>query len=128
VTDALNAPAKVASVKTTAGALISYTIRVTNPTQGTARDVRTCDRLPVGLVYVSSKRRAKLTGGRYCWRAKTLRPHQSKRYRITVRALPGASGKTVNRASTNAPQAKTARDQRKVRVLPAAARSGGVTG
>jgi uncharacterized repeat protein (TIGR01451 family) len=113
----------------TAGGLIAYTIRVTNPTKGTARNVRTCDRLPAGLVYVSSKAKAKLRGGRWCWRAKTLGPGKAERYRITVRALRGTSGKKVNRATiAGSPQAKAARAKRPVRVLPAAGRGGGVTG
>jgi uncharacterized repeat protein (TIGR01451 family) len=112
----------------TAGGLISYTIRVSNPTKGTARNVRTCDRLPPGLVYVSSRAKAKLRAGHWCWRAKTLRPGKTKRYRITVRALRGAAGRKVNRATTNSPQARPAHAKRKIRILPAQGRGGGVTG
>jgi uncharacterized repeat protein (TIGR01451 family) len=113
----------------TAGGLISYTIRVSNPTKGTARHVRTCDRLPSGLVYVTSKAKAKLRGGRWCWRVQTLGPGKTKRYRITVRALRGTSGNKVNRATiAGSPQARPARANRRVRVLPAHGRGGGVTG
>jgi hypothetical protein len=73
------------------------------------------DRLPAGLVYVASKAKAKLSGGRYCWTAKTLGPGKSTRYRITVRTLGGASGAMLNRATTDSAHAKTAKAQRKVR-------------
>jgi uncharacterized repeat protein (TIGR01451 family) len=113
----------------TAGGLISYTIKVTNPTKGTARNIRTCDRLPAGLVYISATSKAKLRGGAWCWRAKTLGAGKSKRYRITVRALRGASGNKVNRATVSGTgQAKGARAKRAVRVLPSGAAGGGVTG
>jgi uncharacterized repeat protein (TIGR01451 family) len=112
-----------------AGRLISYTIRTANPTRGVARGVRTCDRLPAGLVHVSSAPRAKLRGGRWCWRPATLGPRQVRRYRITVRALPGARGRKVNRATVPASaQARAARAQSAVRVRPAVVRGGGVTG
>jgi uncharacterized repeat protein (TIGR01451 family) len=113
----------------TAGGRIAYTIRVLNPTRGTARNVRTCDQLPAGLVYVRSKAKAKLTGGRYCWRAKTLAPGESKSYGITVRALRGARGNKVNRATVaGTERAKPARANDAVRVRPAAGMGGGVTG
>ena len=113
----------------TAGELISYTIRVSNPTKGTARNVRTCDRLPAGLVYVSARSKARLRGGAWCWRVNALGPGKSKRYRITVRALRGARGNTVNRATVSgAAGVKTARARRAVRVLPTAGSGGGVTG
>jgi uncharacterized repeat protein (TIGR01451 family) len=120
---------KVAERSTVAaGGLISYTIRVSNRTGGTARKVSTCDDLPAGLVYVRSNSKAKLSAGRYCWKANAIGPHQTRRYRITVRALPGASGQKLNSASTSGADAKPARANRTVRVLPAAGRGGGVTG
>lgn len=67
-------------------------------------------------------------GGGYCWRAKALGSGKRKHYRITVRALPRASGSKLNRATTHSPQARLARTKRKVRVLPAQRREGGVTG
>jgi uncharacterized repeat protein (TIGR01451 family) len=111
-----------------AGGLISYTIRVSNPTRGEAQDVDVCDRLPSGLVYVSSKAKAKYTKGQYCWNIDTLGAHKSQSYRITVRALGSASGNKVNRATASAKGAKTDRAQDPVRVLGARASGGGVTG
>jgi uncharacterized repeat protein (TIGR01451 family) len=111
-----------------AGGLLSYTIRVTNPTRATARNVKTCDRLPAGLVYVSSRSKARLTGGAYCWTAKTLAAGASRRYRITVRVLRGASGSRVNRATVNGLEAHPRKARAAIRVLPNRAQGGGVTG
>jgi uncharacterized repeat protein (TIGR01451 family) len=117
------------SAAVTAGGLVSYTIRITNPTKGTARNVRTCDHLPAGLVYVSSKSKAKLRGGAWCWPARSVGPEKSRRYRITVRALRGASGSKVNRATVSGNgQVKAARAKRAVQVRPTGAAGGGVTG
>jgi uncharacterized repeat protein (TIGR01451 family) len=111
-----------------AGGLLGYTIRVSNRTAGEARDVKVCDRLPSGMVYVSSSSRAKLTKGQYCWTLKTLAAHKTKSYRITVRTLSSASGSRVNRATASAPGAVTTRAKDPVRVLGAHASGGGVTG
>ena len=122
----LSKVADVASVR--AGGLMSYTIRVTNPTRATARDVKTCDRLPAGLVYVSSRSKARLTGGAYCWTARRLARGATRRYRITVRVLRGASGSRVNRATVNGLQARPRKARAAIRVLPGRAHGGGVTG
>jgi uncharacterized repeat protein (TIGR01451 family) len=111
-----------------AGSLISYTIRVSNPTGGEAQDVDVCDKLPSGLVYVSSKSRAKYSKGQYCWNIDTLAAHKSRSYRITVRALGSASGDKVNRATASGAGAKTAHAKDPVRVLGVRASGGGVTG
>jgi len=92
------------------------------------RNVRVCDRLPSGLVYVSSESEAKLTKSGYCWMAKALSAGRSQTYRITVSAVDGTSGRKVNRATTSSSGANTARASRAVRVLAARALGGGVTG
>jgi uncharacterized repeat protein (TIGR01451 family) len=112
----------------TAGRLMRYTIRVTNPTRARARNVKTCDRLPSGLVYVSSRTKARLSGGAYCWTAKSLAAGASRRYRITVRVLRGASGSRINRATLSGLQARPRKARAAIRVLPARAQGGGVTG
>jgi uncharacterized repeat protein (TIGR01451 family) len=113
-----------------AGERMGYTIRVTNPTRGEARDVQVCDRMPSGMVYVSSKARAKYTKGQYCWHIDTLRARSSRSYRITVRMLASASGSKVNRATASGEGATTKRAKDPVHVLPARASGGGggVTG
>jgi uncharacterized repeat protein (TIGR01451 family) len=111
-----------------AGNLVGYTIRVTNPTPGEAQNVKVCDKLPSGLVYVSSTPKAKFSKGQYCWTIKTLRAHETRSYRITVRALSSASGDRVNHVTLSADGVKTKRARAAVHVLAARATGGGVTG
>ena len=112
-----------------AGEALTYTIGVRNPSKRSVRNVRVCDQLPSGLVYVSSKTKAKLTRSGYCWTARTLGAGRTQTYRITVRALAGASGRKVNRATAASTAiASTARASRTIRVLAARVLGGGVTG
>jgi uncharacterized repeat protein (TIGR01451 family) len=99
-----------------AGQTVAYRIRVRNPAQQAVRNVRTCDRLPSGLVFVRSTPRARLTRGQYCWAARRLGAGQSRSYRLTARALSGTSGMKVNRAIASSPDAATGRARRAVRV------------
>jgi uncharacterized repeat protein (TIGR01451 family) len=111
-----------------AGGRITYTIRVRNPSSVRVRKVKVCDRLPAGLSYMKSNPRAKLSRGRVCWNAGTLRARRSKTYKLTARALPGANGRKTNVVTANSPEAKTARAKRTVRIRGGALRVGGVTG
>jgi uncharacterized repeat protein (TIGR01451 family) len=120
---------KVANHKTVrAGQTVTYTLRVSNPSSAPVRSVKVCDTLPSGLVYVSSKSRAKLTKGQYCWTVGTLGAGRSRTLKLTARALKGTSGTKTNRASASSPDARTGRASRSVRVRPAGLRAGGVTG
>jgi uncharacterized repeat protein (TIGR01451 family) len=108
-----------------AGEKVTYTIRTRNPSNATLRNVRTCDNLPPGLVFVSAKPKAKLSKGQYCWTAKRLGAGKRKTYKLTARALQGIKpGKKVNRATAKSPDAKTKRAKRTVRVRA----GGGVLG
>lgn len=120
---------KVASRKTVrAGSTVTYTLRVSNPSTAPVKNVKVCDNLPSGLVYVSSKSRAKLSKGLYCWTVKSLGARKSKTFTLTARALRGTSGTKTNRATASSPDARTKRVSRSVRVTRAALRAGGVTG
>jgi uncharacterized repeat protein (TIGR01451 family) len=113
-----------------AGGTVTYTIRASNPSKRSVRNVRVCDRLPSGLVYVSSESEAKLTKSGYCWTAKALWAGRSQTYRITVRAVDGTSGRKVNQATASSSGANAAHASRTVRVLAARVLGGGggVTG
>jgi uncharacterized repeat protein (TIGR01451 family) len=111
-----------------AGQRVVYTIRVNNPSKRTMRNVKVCDDLPSGLVYVGSKSRAKLTKGQYCWTVKSLGAGKSKAFALTARAVRGTSGTKVNRATATSPDAVTKRASRSVRVRSTGLRAGGVTG
>jgi uncharacterized repeat protein (TIGR01451 family) len=121
--------AKSANRKTVrAGGRITYAIRVTNPTMVAVRDARVCDRLPSGLIYVSSTPAAKRSSGRYCWALGTVAAKSSKNLRITVRTLRGTSGRKTNVATLVGSGITAKTDDARVAVLAAAARGGGVTG
>jgi len=109
-----------------AGSTVGYTIRVSNPSAGEAKGVKVCDRLPSGLVYVSSKAKARFSNGQYCWTVGTLGAHKATSYRITVRALGSAAGDRTNRAAS-AKGARTRHARDPVHVLAARASGGGVT-
>jgi uncharacterized repeat protein (TIGR01451 family) len=112
-----------------AGQQGTLTIRVTNPSRSAARNVRTCVRLAFGLVAVRTAPKAHLSRGRFCWATKRLAAHDSKRYRLTVRALPGASGRQIARATASSTNARTtARATRTLRVVARTPIAGGVTG
>jgi uncharacterized repeat protein (TIGR01451 family) len=111
-----------------AGSTVTYTLRVSNPSTAPVRNVKVCDDLPSGLVYVSSKSRAKLTKGQYCWTVKSLGAKKSKAFTLTARALRGTSGTKTNRATASSPDARSKRVSRSVRVNRTALRAGGVTG
>ncbi|MBB4662871.1 SdrD B-like domain-containing protein [Conexibacter arvalis] len=112
-----------------AGQRATFTIKVRNPSRATLRNVRTCDTLPAGLAFVKATPKAKLTKGRFCWTAKTLKPGQSKTYKITVRAHRSTGGKKTNVATATAPDANTRRAKRAVRVIGGGVSpAGGVTG
>jgi uncharacterized repeat protein (TIGR01451 family) len=111
-----------------AGQTVTYTLRVRNPSSAPVKNVKVCDDLPSGLVYVSSKSRAKLTKGQYCWTVKSLGAGKSKTFTLTARALRGTSGTKTNRATASSPDARTKRASRSVRVTRTALRAGGVTG
>jgi uncharacterized repeat protein (TIGR01451 family) len=108
---------------------VTYAIRVTNPSKAVVRDVLTCDHLPAGLVALRATPKVKVSKGRYCWKATRIHAGDSRRYEITARALPGAAGQSVNRATASSRGIRsTARAARAVRVLPRQAAGGGVTG
>ncbi|WP_183342386.1 DUF11 domain-containing protein [Conexibacter arvalis] len=125
---------KTASAKTVrAGGTVTYKLRVTNASGFALRSVRVCDRLPSGLVFVSSTPKAKLTKGQRCWTFRALGAKKSKTITLKARVLRGAGGRKVNVAKATAPNARGARSRAAtgtaaIRVLPVAARGGGVTG
>jgi uncharacterized repeat protein (TIGR01451 family) len=111
-----------------AGETVAYTITVSNPSQATLHGTRVCDSLPSGLLYVSSRPRAKLSHGKYCWNAGTLGAGKRKRYALTAQALSGTSGNRTNRVTATSPQARSGHTSRTILVKGSAGSSSGVTG
>jgi uncharacterized repeat protein (TIGR01451 family) len=112
-----------------AGATVTFTLRVRNPSTRSLRSVRVCDRLPAGLVLVRATPASRLGNGRYCWTIQRLGGRASKTFELTVRALRGTAGLKVASATASSRDARADRAARTIRVLPARqATPGGVTG
>jgi uncharacterized repeat protein (TIGR01451 family) len=100
---------KTASVRSaSAGQNVSYTLTVSNPTLIAIARVTVCDRLPAGLLFVSSTPPAHLSAGRFCWSISKLGAGGSDTLALVVNAEPGASGPKVNRATATAPGVRSA--------------------
>lgn len=120
---------KRASARTVrAGETVTFALRVSNPSRYTARQVRVCDQLPDGLVYLRSTGKMILRGGQHCWALGSLKPGAAKTVRVTVRALHGAKGTKTNQVRASSPDTRSVRAQSTVRVIGTPARGGGVTG
>lgn len=85
-----------------AGQKLTYHLKVTNPNSIALKHVRVCDRLPLGLVYLSAQPKAKLANGSQCWTYKSLGAHKSKTITLHARALKGVSGRKTNHATATA--------------------------
>ncbi len=102
-----------------AGAMLTYHLKVTNPNSVALKHVRVCDRLPLGLVYVSADPKAKLANGSQCWSYTSLGAHKSKTITLHARALKGTSGHKINHATATATGVRRVRAKATVRVTPA---------
>jgi len=112
-----------------AGRRIGYTIKVTNPSSVAVQRVRVCDRLPAGIVFVSSTPKATRSDGRYCWSLGRVSARSSESVRLVTATVRGTRGRRTNTATVSgrgvSAQAGAAPT---VNVLAAAVRGGGVTG
>ncbi|MGE4426153.1 MAG: hypothetical protein AB7G37_06865, partial [Solirubrobacteraceae bacterium] len=103
-------------------------IRVTNRTDRTLRNVKVCERIPAGLRFVSSKPKARRSGGQYCWTVKTLKPGRYVN-RSMVLAATNRKGRVISRTRGTARGVAAQTRNASVRVLaPRKTRPGGVTG
>ncbi|HEX5192161.1 MAG TPA: DUF11 domain-containing protein [Solirubrobacteraceae bacterium] len=99
-----------------AGQRLTYQLKVTNPNSVAVRHVRVCDRLPLGVVYVGSHPKPKLSKGQECWSYTRLAAHRSKTITLHARALKGASGHKTNHATATATGVPTAKAKATVRI------------
>lgn len=111
-----------------AGGTIAYRLALTNPNAIAVHGVAVCDRLPLGLEYLSARPKPRLRHGQQCWRLGTVGAHRSRTIKLMVRALKGTSGRRTNQATATAPGARTARARTTVRVRRAPRRPTPVTG
>src|SRR5262249_60978642 len=68
-----------------AGETVAFTITVTNRGPGTATNLKVCDALPDGLVFVDAGG-ARFVGGDACWRIPTLGPRETRHKTVEGKA------------------------------------------
>jgi uncharacterized repeat protein (TIGR01451 family) len=111
---------KTASVKRAKpGQNVTYKLRVSNPGHIAVARVTVCDSMPAGLIYVSSRSRAHLRLGRYCWVLKRLGPHVIHTFTITANVAPSHRHTATNHATASAPGIATVRAAAAVRIVTA---------
>lgn len=115
-----------------AGALATYTLRISNTGTADATDVVMCDILPAATS-VHTAPGARMSTGKACWRLGTLAPGRAITKRITLRiATTAQTGRLVNNATATSPSVAGVRYRAKagvtVRPRVAAVRAPAVTG
>ena len=86
------------------GGIVHYTITVRNTGPDAATNLRTCDRLPDGMTYVSIGG-GRLDRGRACFTKASLSAGASMVYQLVARVDAGVTGTFVNHATTSADNA-----------------------
>ena len=109
-----------------AGQTVRFRIRVSNLGTNVATDVRVCDILPPGLTLMRAPARPFYVRGRPCLLLPQL-TGQREGF-ITVRIARTAQGDLTNVAEVSSRAGGTRHNAAKVRVRPAPAAGGGVTG
>lgn len=102
------------------GRPVEYTITVKNIGDGIAKNTTVVDTLPAGTTYRTATAGAQVAGGKVTWTIGSLKPGDTRTYKVTV--VPAASGGNVtNNASANAECADvvTARATTSVEGIPA---------
>ncbi len=113
-------------VRRHAGGKARFRIRVTNMGTDAARNVRVCDLLPKQLKLIKASVKVTYRNGRPCVRLPLLKGQRQGF--ITVRIAKTAKGTVTNVAAVTARDSGRRRNTARVRVLPARAVGGGVTG
>jgi uncharacterized repeat protein (TIGR01451 family)/fimbrial isopeptide formation D2 family protein len=111
------------------GGTVVFTMKATMGRGAAGENVRICDRLPRGLVFVRAKG-ATIRGTRACWSVPFLQAGASRTVRITARAERSDRARRIrNVATLTGGNVRTRSAAATVRVRPAAAAAaGGVTG
>ena len=122
-------PTDTASVHTVdAGGQLRYTVVVDNPTASTVRNVRACEALSAGLVFVSANAKTHLRAGRLCWTIAALAPHARDVLTMRTYALRGAAGEVTDAVTITGSGIKTEHASARVLVVAAPQVETGVTG
>ena len=113
-------------VRRHAGGKAKFRIRVTNMGTDAARNVRVCDLLPKQFKLIKASVKVTYRNGRPCVRLPLLKGQRQGF--ITVRIAKNAKGTVTNVVAVRAGDSGRRRNTARVRVLPARAAGGGVTG
>ena len=113
-------------VRRHAGGKAKFRIRVTNMGTDAARNVVVCDLLPKQFKLIKASVKVTYRNGRPCVRLPLLKGQRQGF--ITVRIAKTAKGTVTNVAAVSARDSGRRRNTARVRVLPARAAGGGVTG
>lgn len=81
------------------GGTATFLLKVTNPNPWAMHNVKVCDRLPPGTMFVLGSNGARHHGRLVCWTIATLRPHASKSVLVKAETLLGVTG-TLRDAAT----------------------------
>ena len=108
----LTKTAKPTTIET--GQSVTFTMAVKNLSSRTLNNVRVCDMLPAGLLYVSSNPRSALVGESRCWTIKHLPGHATRSVKLVVNAAPGNSNRLVNVATVHVHGLPTLRARRTI--------------
>ena len=115
-----------------AGERVTYRLKVANPTDQAARDVRVCDRLPSQLRYVGASRRARPSLGQRCWTIPQVPARSVRTITVRARAHDDARGRAVSRATASVRDSSLGSSARHAVTVTAGTaqvdRPGGVTG
>jgi len=113
-------------VRVHAGDTVRFRIRVTNLGTDVARNVEVCDAIPRGLTLVRASVRVTYRNGRPCVTIPLL-TGQREGF-VTMRVARTASGRITNVAAVASRNGGRRTNPASIRVLPARAVGGGVTG
>ena len=109
-----------------AGSKVKFRIRVTNLGTDAARNVRVCDLLPKQFKLIKASVKVTYRRGRPCVTVPLLKGQRQGF--ITIRIARTAKGVVTNVAAVRSRDSGLRRNTARVRVLPARAAGGGVTG
>ncbi len=99
------------------GAVITYTIKVTNTGTITAQNVVMRDKIPTSMSLAKRTAGVQLVRGVVVVRIGTLAPGASKTVRVRFRVDRRASGLRTNTATASATNARTVRDSARTRII-----------
>jgi uncharacterized repeat protein (TIGR01451 family) len=111
-----------------AGQLITFSLTLKSLGPDPARNVKLCDPLPAGLLYVNAPG-ASFKNGKVCWKFGDLAAGAVRKVKIIARAAKLASARNIkNTAPATASNAKRVKASATLGVRAARGRAGGVTG